>query len=53
MALDGSTKCDLDAMKVDLEVALGSSTTSVERIEELRQQVRYEERTWMQTKGKL
>jgi hypothetical protein len=47
VALDGYTKCDLDAMKVALEVAIGFSTIFVERIEELRQQVQYEERTWM------
>ncbi len=39
MALDGSTKCDFDAMKVNLEATLGSSTISTERIEKLRQQV--------------
>ncbi len=49
MALDGSVKCDLDAMKANCEVALSYSIIFVERIEELRQQVRYEEITWMQT----
>lgn len=53
MALDGSAKCDLDAVKVDFEVALGSSTISIERIENLKQQVWYEEKSWMQTQGKL
>ncbi len=53
VALDGSTKCDFDVMKVNFKVALGFSTISVERIEELKQQVPYEERTWMQTQGKL
>jgi hypothetical protein len=39
MASDGFAKFDLDAVKVDLEVALGSSTISTERIENPRQQV--------------
>jgi hypothetical protein len=30
-------KCDIDVMKIGLEVALGFSTNSIERIEELRQ----------------
>jgi hypothetical protein len=36
VALDGSTKCDFDVMKVNFKVALGSSIISVERIEELK-----------------
>jgi hypothetical protein len=39
VALDGSTKCDFDAMKVNLEATLGSSIISTERIKELKQQV--------------
>jgi hypothetical protein len=39
VALDGSTKCDLDAMKVDLEDALSSSIIFAKWIEKLRQQV--------------
>jgi hypothetical protein len=42
MALDGQTKCDPNAVKVDLEVALVSSIFSTKRIDELKQQVRYE-----------
>jgi hypothetical protein len=33
VVLDGYTKCDLDAMKVALETALGFFTISAERIE--------------------
>jgi hypothetical protein len=47
MALDGQTKCDLDAVKANLEVALVSSIVSTKRINELNQEVRYEERTWL------
>jgi hypothetical protein len=39
VALDGFTKCDLDVVKVDLEVTLGLITIFIKRIEELRQQV--------------
>ncbi len=37
VALDGSTKCDLDAITVDLKAALGFSMIFVKRIEELMQ----------------
>jgi hypothetical protein len=49
VALDRSVKCDLDVMKVKFEFVLSYYIIFVERIEELRQQVQYEEITWMQT----
>jgi hypothetical protein len=53
MALDGQTKCDLDVVKANLEVALVSSNVSTKNINELKQQVQYEGRTWLQTQKKL
>ncbi len=53
VALDNGTKCDFDAVKANLEVALVSLNIFVEKIEELKQQIRSKERTWFQTQGKL
>ncbi len=53
MALDGQAKCDLDVVKVNFKVALVSSNFFAERINELKQQVQYEEKIWLQTQGKL
>jgi hypothetical protein len=53
VALDNGTKCDFDAVKTNLEVALVSLTIFLKKIDELKQQIRYEERTWLQTQGKL
>jgi hypothetical protein len=49
VALDNGAKFDLDVMKVNLEVALISLTIFVEKIEELKQQIRFKERTSLQT----
>jgi hypothetical protein len=40
VALDNGTKCDFDAVKANLEVALVSLNIFVEKIEELKQQIR-------------
>jgi hypothetical protein len=51
VALDGYVKCDFDVVKVDFEIALNSYIIFVERIEELRQQVQYEEELGCRPKG--
>lgn len=53
MALDNGAKCDFDEVKTNLKVDLVSLTIFVEKIKELKQQIKYKERTWLQTQGKL
>jgi len=53
VALDNGAKCDFDEVKTNLEVDLVSLTIFVEKIKELKQQIRYKERTWLRTQGKL
>jgi hypothetical protein len=53
VALDNGAKCDFDVVKANLEIALVSLIIFLEKIEELKQQIRYKERTWLQTQGKL
>ncbi len=53
MALDNGAKCDFDEVKTNLEVDLVFLTIFVKKIKELKQQIRYKERTWLQTQGKL
>ncbi len=53
MALDNGAKCDFDEVKTNLEVDLVFLTIFVKKIKELKQKIRYKERTWLQTQGKL
>jgi hypothetical protein len=53
VALDNGAKCDFDEVKTNLEVDLVFLTIFVKKIKELKQQIRYKERTWLQTQGKL
>jgi hypothetical protein len=53
VALDNGAKCDFDEVKTNLEVDLVFLTIFVKKIKELKQKIRYKERTWLQTQGKL
>jgi hypothetical protein len=53
VALNNGAKCDLDVVKANFEVALIFKTIFVEKIEKLKQQIRYKRKTWLQTQGKL